>query len=325
MEKFSFIPNHLNVELELPYQLAAGCVVKKATDQQIQVIETNLQSMGSLIHWTRELPYKVTYSFEEISKEDMIVEEISEEDTVTYVSSLPLERSKWKYYILTYEDEGRSLLNLQFASNLGDVVLTLDAFICDIYKGQYVFGCTPEIAFRFFSENDLYSQLTLRGENLEQIRRVNERMIYIQEDFAEIMNTIKLFNSLRYLPQYNDFKILGLFSVIESLLTHKPKSTETGDSLTRQVKTKVPLLLRRTSSSEIKYSEFFGGYDESKIWKTLYEYRSCLAHGTTPDFNKELALLKNPKIVYDFLITCIKNLLVQALFEPQLVMDLKKC
>lgn len=312
MEKFSFIPNHINIEGELPYQLMDGCSVKKATDQQIDVIEANLQKMGSILTSIHDLPYKVEYSFNQISEEE------------THVLTSPLERNKWKYYILTYVDEGLSLINLQFASNLADFELTFDAFTCDVYEGQYIFGCNPEIAFRFFSDNDLLSQHNLREENLEQIRKLHQDMANIEGQFSEIIKTIRLFNSLRYLHKYHDFKTLGLFSVIESLLTHKPTLSEAGDSLTRQVKTKVPLLLRR-ATSRIDYDEFFKGSDESRIWKTLYEYRSALAHGRDSDFNKELALLKNPGIVHDFLIKCIKKLLLQALIDPQLVTDLKEC
>ncbi len=312
MKKFSFIPNHIILEVELPYQLVGGCTVKKATDQQIQVIESNLQRMESIISSTHTLPYKVAYSFDQISEEE------------TYISTSSLERSNWKYYIVTYEDEGLSLVKLQFASNLADIVLTLDAFTCDVYEGQYVFGYNPEIAFRFYSETDLLSQHTLRGNNLDQIREIHERMINIENNYPEIMQAIRLFNSLRYLYNYHDFKILGLFCVIESLLTHKPTSAETGDSLTRQVKTKVPLLLRR-AESRIDYSESFKDHNESTIWKTLYKYRSALAHGEDPDFKKELALLTHPGVVQDFLIKCIKKMLVQALLEPQLVTDLKEC
>ena len=312
MEKFSFIPNHINVEVELPYQLVDGCTLKKASDQQIQVIETNLQRMESIISSTHTLPYKVAYSFDQISEEE------------TYISTSSLERNKWKYYIVTYEDEGLSLLKLQFASNLCDIVLTLDAFTCDVYEGQYAFAYNPEIAFRFYSETDLLSQHTLREENLSQILKIHERMINIEGKFTEIMQTIRLFNSLRYLYNYHDFKILGLFCVIESILTHKPTSSETGDSLTRQVRTKVPLLLRRVESG-FDYGDIFKGHEESEIWKVLYKYRSALAHGATPDFKKELALLSNPMLVQDLLINCIKKMLVQSLIEPQLVKDLKEC
>jgi hypothetical protein len=228
------------------------------------------------------------------------------------------------YFVVTYEDEGISLLHLQFASNIADIPLLFDVFRCDVYENNYVFGYDPDLAFRFFSESEMTTQQTLKKEHLGQIQDIYCSFSSIIDDFPEIINFIKLFNTLRYLHNYHDFKTLGLFSVIESLLTHKPTSSETGDSLTRQVRTKVPLLLRRAESA-FDYGAIFKVQDESKIWKSLYDYRSALAHGRRPDFMKEFATLKDGMVIHDFLIRCIKKLFFVALVEPQLVTDLKEC
>lgn len=317
MENFSFIPNHIKIEGPLPFELMEGCEIKKASDDQIEVIETNLQQMGTiftpslLISSFSGLPYKVKYSLNKISKYER------------YISSSSLERNEWKYYILSYSDN-LSPFKLQFASNLTDFELIFDAFNCNVYEGQYGFNVNPEIAFRFFQETDLLKEHILMEEDLLLIKELHQSITDIEGQYTEIINSIKLFNNIRYIHTDYRFKTLGLFSVIESLLTHKPSTTETGDSVTRQINTKVPLLLRR-STRKIDCNKYFGISEEPTIWKKLYSYRSALAHGRNTDFKRDLHSLKSPQVVHDFLIGCIKLLLLQALTEPQLVSDLKEC
>lgn len=313
LQKFSYIPNHIEINADLPFQLIPGCDVKEANEQQIQLIELNLKKMGAFIGSRGML----------LDNGSTIIHEIFEDGVHVQTKTLVC-RNKRKYFVVTYEDEGISLLNLQFASNITEIPLLFDVFRCDVYENNYTFGYDPDLAFRFFSESDMTTQQTLNKENLEQIREIYCRFSSISDDFPEITNSIKLFNTLRYLHNYHDFKTLGLFSVIESLLTHKPTSSETGDSLTRQVRTKVPLLLRRAESG-FNYGAIFKIQDESKIWKSLYDYRSALAHGRRPDFKKEFAILKDGMVIHDFLIRCIKQLFSLALIEPQLVTDLKEC
>jgi hypothetical protein len=76
---------------------------------------------------------------------------------------------------------------------------------------------------------------------------------------------------------------------MESLITHPPRPTDTIDSITRQVKQKVMLLDNRWQP-RIDYRSF-GENRPDTIWKTMYSYRSCLAHGAKPDFKGDLQLL----------------------------------
>lgn len=312
MDNFAFIPNHLEIDNGLPFELAPGFIINKASNSQIKLIDKNIEKLGDLIAPEHILPYKISYSFNQVSNEEM------------YVSTDYLERIMWKYYVINYGEDCVNLSKLQLASNLSDVVLCLDVFTFEKYQGEYSFGYTPELVFRFFNDNDLTQKKLITINNLQQIQRTYKRINEIEKEYSEIFNAIILFNSLRFLSQYHNFKILGLFTVIESLLTHKPTSSETGDSITRQIRTKVPLLLNHDKNGK-EILNVFEESNEQNVWKKLYAYRSCLAHGRNPDFKKELLLLENPLVVHDFLINCIKRLLLLALFEPRLVCDLKEC
>lgn len=161
-------------------------------------------------------------------------------------------------------------------------------------------------------------------DDMQFLKDIYLKINEIEKEYEDIYKSITLLNSLRYLPKYNEFKILGYFAVVESLLTHKQTKTETGDSLSRQIKTKVPLLLNRISDG-INYNKYFHEASEEKIWAKLYSYRSALAHGSNVNFNSELQVLKSPLEIHDFMIACVKKLLVHSLYEPKLVRDLKNC
>lgn len=258
------------------------------------------------------MPYKLSHEFNHISAEEV------------HVSTEKLERDLWKYYVVTYEDQGTLLYKYQLASNLIDLVLAFDLFQFEKYETNYSFGYTPDLVFRFFSDHDIDTKHKITLENLQDIKWAYEKICSIEGHFHGILNSIYIFNSLRYLPNYNEFKILGLFTVIESLITHKPSSKETGDSITRQIKTKIPLLFNRIEGG-IECPQEFENAKEETIWSRLYDYRSCIAHGKPSDFEKNLNLLKSPIIVQNLLIYCIKKLIFLALEDPKLIHDLKQC
>lgn len=312
IENFSFIANHIELTCDLPFELTPGYTIKRPDDTQIAAIEANLERLGNFIS-PHQLPYNVSYSLDKVSNQE------------THITTHALSRSKLKYFITSYDRDGTlELFRIQLAANLADVVLTFDLLKFDVFRGEYACTCEPDLVFRFFSETDYTVQHKVNLEVLQQIKQTYEHILQIENGYPGIMHSMTLYNSLRYLPKYHDLKMLGLFTVIESLLTHNPQSSETGDSLTRQVSTKVPLLFERCGR-DIGYSQYFGKAKQDKIWKTLYSYRSCLAHGKHADFTGEFRMLKNPGVADDFLTESIKLLLLQALVEPRLITDLKEC
>jgi hypothetical protein len=63
-----------------------------------------------------------------------------------------------------------------------------------------------------------------------------------------------------------------------------------------------------------------------KIWRTLYELRSRIAHGGKVDFaDNKLKHLKDMHAAVTFLYTSAKALLRLALKEPELIQDLQHC
>jgi len=133
-----------------------------------------------------------------------------------------------------------------------------------------------------------------------------------------------MLNALRHLDTSSEFVVIGLFAIIEMLITHNPKLEDRGDSITHQMQTKIPLLSRRFKR-ELPTHSYFGDADDAKIWTAMYAYRSAVAHGGVADFTKKLSLLKNPENANNYLRLAVRSLLRQAFEEPELYRDLKKC
>jgi hypothetical protein len=69
----------------------------------------------------------------------------------------------------------------------------------------------------------------------------------------------------------------------------------------------------------------FGKCNPDVVWSKMYAYRSCLAHGSLPDFNGELKTLVNPRLASDLLKSAVKAVVRQCLIEPRLLADLRDC
>jgi hypothetical protein len=94
-------------------------------------------------------------------------------------------------------------------------------------------------------------------------------------------------------------------------------------SITRQITKKLALLNHRLPVP-INYGPF-GGADPEKIWRKMYECRSKTAHGGALDFARDLKLLRSSEEALRLVKEATKAVIVQALREPQLLVDLREC
>ena len=146
---------------------------------------------------------------------------------------------------------------------------------------------------------------------------------YYQENFEHIDHAIRQFLYLKALPRYSGLTIIGLFSIIESLITHNPKQN-IEDSLGHQIKTKVPLLRKKFQRS-LDYEKYFSFANEETIWSKLYAYRSKIVHEGKETVGKGNTIFNNLESITEFLKEITSLLILLALKEPQFLTDLKKC
>lgn len=313
---FAFIANQLNVNCSLPFKIFENHYFQKANDIQIQEIKNHLKKSG---YFSKDFqfnlsPYELVY---------VQYENTSEKQSF---KSQHLEPEEWKYYILAFQGTNSEIFNLRQVANLAEIELELALeFIYHEEVGGYGILKNPVNSFNYFLEmeqNRLCSHESINDTDLQELSLIYQDFQNLDEaKYLYIKQAIKMLEELKHLPYYSNFRILGLFTIIEFLITHKP--IDTGDSITRQVTSKMALLSKRFSK-QLDYSPFLGDKSET-IWKKLYAYRSCIAHGTQADFQKELSVLKDDSTARKFLKLVVKTLLRHSLSEPQLYTDLKEC
>jgi hypothetical protein len=136
-----------------------------------------------------------------------------------------------------------------------------------------------------------------------------------------VWRAVELFSLFAKMPLMQVFDVLAMFMLIEMLLTHNPGDREIGDSLVHQVRHKVPFVFER-KCEQIDYSQFAGASSD-QIWKKLYKYRSCIAHGEEPDFGSKLRVLRDQETANHFLTNVTRRLIRFSLDDPGLFEGLK--
>lgn len=317
---FAFIANRLNVNFSLPFKIIEDHYFQKANSIQIQHIKNHLKECGYFSYYLK---------FDLSPYEFVCVQDEKNPEKESFKSQR-LEPEEWKYYILAFQGNNSEISNLVDAANLAEIELELAfLFLYHEESGSYGMLKNPTHSFNYFWEmqcNNLFQHEGIESINdthLQEVSLIYQDLKELDEaKYLHIKEAIKMLEGLKHLPYGSSFRILGLFTIIEFLITHKP--IDTGDSITRQVTSKMALLSKRFSR-QLDYSLFLKDIAESTIWKKLYAYRSCIAHGTQADFNKELSILKNGSTATKFLKLVVKTLLRHSLSEPQLYTDLKEC
>ena len=131
--------------------------------------------------------------------------------------------------------------------------------------------------------------------------------------------------ALRVSPT-SPFRFLALCAIVEGLLVRKPKSSDSTESVGRQIKRKVPLINRR-SSAPVNALQYFPSSDKiqnvDSLWNALYDLRSEIAHGDSVSFVKGKVDLIDLKSCVDFVDATCRMLLRQMCEEPALLADLR--
>ena len=144
------------------------------------------------------------------------------------------------------------------------------------------------------------------------------------EEFSFVTKAIDSFSDLRRVPVQSSLSVVGIFSIIESLTTHAPRSTENLDSITHQITNKI-ILLRKQYTRPVAPDQYFRSSTEETIWKKLYGYRSKIAHGSLANFNTDYQVLRDHGAVAQFLRDNVKELIILALRNPEFMSDLRRC
>lgn len=311
---FGFVLNPYVIEANHPFELAPGCIIDKATDEQSHQIKTTLsRAIGESYIWKHEDIYEAEASV------------LLKEDGSKSWQFEPLDKSDWRYYVVTTPDNGHVLHNVHYASNISNAALEISALTFAINNNGWR-GARLGILHNHFFYYEPQPARRIDEAELRNIAEIYRDYVGLDDKlYPEIPRAMGMLDSLSFIAKNSPFQVIGLFSIIEILITHNPKLEDRGDSITHQMQAKIPLLSKRFQTP-LDYSWFFGDAGVKKVWQGLYGYRSAVAHGGTPDFqSRDLKILKNSHNADSFLREVVKALLRQALKEPQLYKDLQSC
>jgi hypothetical protein len=313
---FALIGYPIKYEAKLPFAIDKNLRVERPSEYQLKRIRKYLQGLSSYEEF--ETPFE-----RRISKKRE--KDIGGEE-VYFITSKPLKKEDWLYSVVKFKAENNSL-DIP-SKEIFDLKVT--ALLCEkkfmilhSFHNRSYWGWGSKIeAIEHLSEIRSEEQNYIWNENdLVTLKALYLRVSRVHSEFPDLYHSLRLYKTIPKIAGYNELMCLALFSVIESVLTHSPKSD--ADSITHQIRTKVKLLSNRFDK-EIDYSSF-SNVPIDTLWKKLYEFRSRIAHGGRIDFSKDLKILKDSLDVQVFLDNFTKTLLRNALFESQLYHDLKQC
>jgi hypothetical protein len=283
-------------------EIVPGLVVRRAQPDEIDFIKKSVDLFGVAFEYQRYCLW--------------------EQETPPYGHMLPVE--KWRYFIVAFKgfnDKAMALSKVFAFSNpelmVGFSVITSGSSRSPMWNGARLFH-----AFEYAQHNP-WTLYDVTSDDMASIASLYSSFVSHNHAIIDLNRIVDQMVSLNGLPYQSPLRFLGYFALLESLLTHAPDPKDTIDSITRQVKKKLALLNSRFVTP-IDYSQFKGA-DSDKIWATMYSYRSAVAHGSTPDFEKNLKLLKGHSEALNLLRETMKALIRHAMVDPKLLVDLREC
>lgn len=317
MSGWNFIISNINPQIETPIHIYEGHFFRAADNYEVEIIKKQLE-LNSSENSNRWPGYERT-----------VLEEINNESTTYRYEELV--REKWRYWVVSYphsNDEMNQIENilllLPYSLEFG---LSMHYF--DEHRkleGSYAQGVMSSyIREKYTShEENIKNPTSIAHEVLFGIGDVFLAYKNLDTKFDFIKIALTNYSQLRAIPERSDLIIVGLFSIIESLITHAPRLNESLDSINHQISNKI-ILLRKRYGRSVEPSCYFLHSAEENFWKKMYSYRSSVAHGTPVHFNGDLQILKSREKVIKFLRDNIKEIILLSLKEPDLIFDLRKC
>lgn len=236
-----------------------------------------------------------------------------------------------RYWVLTYKS-GRSNEELDkrdeslLVKNLCNLLNSKLLFGYDMLSKDgkisiYTGGSTTVL---HKSLHESQNEYIVSSIELNKIKLYYEKIISSSsEHFAE--DSLKMYFESSILFLSSHLLTLSLFAIIESLITHKPRSAETLDSINHQIKNKIILLSKRFDLP-IDHKIYFDEMNFLKSLNLLYALRSDIAHGQSYTFSSgAYQILKSLENVNRFLDEVVREIIKLAIDDTELIKDIKAC
>jgi hypothetical protein len=246
--------NKICIEPPLPFQLGSNCILDKATAEQQEKIK---RQFSKLCGWLEFSPSRY-YEYDSVG--ETVVEElpaIRGRRTSRTLNSKSLQESDWRYYVVSSAKLQPSV-DIEYASNLSDLPLNLTLRFHKSGGVDYQMASLQ----KHFEETEMDPTTYVSADLLNDVSQTYKTLIEVagkydeNSEFPEIRRALTMYDYLLKMTPSHVFRILGLFAIIEMLITHNPKLEDKGDSITHQMRSKIPLLSRRFDKS-IEIEKYF--------------------------------------------------------------------
>ncbi len=235
-----FILNHIDVKGDLPLQIIPDHTFRKAHKNEIEEIE-------------KVLSISQPYGTNVIRKNyrSRIRREDGGDRTSYKVEELP--ESEWKYWVIAFNGWNEKLHEIEKCALLLEPDLDFGFQILYKYENQ-----TGEVAGHTYMPIHLvekYASLEkyvtyakeISTNELKKISNFYELTCNLKPEYYYINHALENFLSIRRIPEKSELLVVGYFSIIEALITHAPRLTETLDSIGHQIRNKQVLLRKKFS------------------------------------------------------------------------------
>lgn len=335
---FYWVMNNLEIECTLPIELTLQTGNKlviqldKANSDECAIIQDHIDRTfpKDLIEHGR--PPRLPYEFDAVDAISGVLVSEAERVPGSTWTYKPREKKDWRYFVVSYPAESASYFqNLEIVFSLLNIPILLGFNYLSREKGAVSF-------IGMGLAGPYYKYLTsayTRPEKVDcddltravqSVPDIMEMLLNLRLEESPIYRVIRNYSALLQLPYHSSMFTLGLFTILEGIITHKPGGPDTKDSLIHQLRNKMSLLNKRFDIP-LNYDKYFTGVvKEVKVWELLYGYRSRLAHGDDVDFGTgKFKVLRNAENVREFMHVVVRTTLRNALSEPDLYLDLSKC
>lgn len=301
-ENFAFVGNIGRLLGSSNLILCPGHVLRRATNQEISIIQATIQRHGNDGELMR------------------IMSPWESRRVGTTMEALP--REDWRYFVIAFRGQSYVIEQLAHVFTISPLELSIAFTIMS--RGHGVTFHPWRLFNQLHDAKWGFAQFfDVSESDIQEIKTIHYQLEKHPKEQINILRFTRTLQQLDSLRPASPLTFLGFFAVLEGLLTHAPEPKDPLDSITRQITTKVALLDRR-----FRFPLDFGAFGntpQKTIWKKMYAYRSCLAHGGIPDFAGELQTLVNDNTALGLLKQTVKAVLRQALIEPELIVDLREC
>jgi hypothetical protein len=212
-----------------------------------------------------------------------------------HAQHVPLAEHELRYHVIEYRGVNGQVRDLRSASALTERELHLGM---EIDFGRTVgMGATRGIDTEDFVGSCSFDDDAFESWDIQHAADLADtyrRWTKHEEGVIALRKATESYIALRGVRRNPNLLFLGLFTMLEALLTIDDHRTGHRDTLRNQVVNKIALLEKRFVRP-LPYNLFRDtNAGPSTIWGKLYTVRSTLAHGRTPDFSARSAQKAKP-------------------------------